>query len=414
MNLIRTSILALIATVTRMLSALVINKAVSIFIGPSGLALIGQFQNFSQLVMTFAKGGINTGVTKYLAEYKGDRDKSIRLLATSFRISFLSSIFTGSFIIAFSSKLSLYFLKTIEFRYIFILFGFTIILFVLNNLILSALNGLKEIKKWISINITQSIYSLIFTSLLIGFFGIDGALIALVTNQSVILIIVLYNLRKHAIINFSNFLDKANFGDAKKLAKYSSMAFATAITVPLSQLLIRNHIGENLGWNEAGYWQAIWYISSMYLGLITTSLSIYYVPKISETNNNPDIRKEIVQGAYVIIPIVMLAALCIYTLRNWIILILFSKDFIAMEDLFLWQLIGDVIKVFALLLAYIMHAKAMTLEYIFSEIIASISFVILSIFFVNTYGLIGMSYSYALNYSLYFILVLFLTKKHWL
>ncbi|EJG0004581.1 O-antigen flippase, partial [Vibrio parahaemolyticus] len=45
MNLIKTSFLTLIATAIRLISGLVINKAISVFIGPSGLALIGQFQN---------------------------------------------------------------------------------------------------------------------------------------------------------------------------------------------------------------------------------------------------------------------------------------------------------------------------------------------------------------------------------
>lgn len=50
MTLIKTSILSLIATFFKMLSGLVINKAVSVYIGPSGLALIGQFQTLLKLL----------------------------------------------------------------------------------------------------------------------------------------------------------------------------------------------------------------------------------------------------------------------------------------------------------------------------------------------------------------------------
>ena len=72
MTLGRTSILAFSATVVKILAGLVINKAVALYIGPSGLALIGQFQNFSQMVNKAAQGGVNAGVTKYAAEYGKD------------------------------------------------------------------------------------------------------------------------------------------------------------------------------------------------------------------------------------------------------------------------------------------------------------------------------------------------------
>lgn len=58
MNLIKTSFLSLFATSIKILSALFINKALSLFIGPSGIATIGQFQNVIQIAATISQGGI--------------------------------------------------------------------------------------------------------------------------------------------------------------------------------------------------------------------------------------------------------------------------------------------------------------------------------------------------------------------
>ena len=55
-----------------MLSGLVINKIIAIYIGPAGIALIGQFQNFMGIITTIGNGAINSGVTKYVAEYHED------------------------------------------------------------------------------------------------------------------------------------------------------------------------------------------------------------------------------------------------------------------------------------------------------------------------------------------------------
>lgn len=414
MTLIKTSVLSFIATLIKLLAALVINKAVAVYIGPTGLALIGQFQNFIKLVMTAAQGAINNGVIKYTAEY-GEDDKRVPMLfSTASKISFIASLGVGAVIVVFSQYASLHFLKSEEYSYIFVIFGFTIILFVVNNLLLSILNGLKEIKTWVMINIIQSIYSLIFTTLLIVWLGLEGALIALVTNQSVILLIVLWMLRKHPIIKVVNFKQKFDTPEAKKLAGFAAMAIATSLTAPVSHLIIRNYIGETLSWMDAGYWQAMWYISTMYLMVVTTTLSVYYLPKLSETTDKAELRKELRQGYKVIMPIVIFLSVTVFMLKDFIILILFTEEFKPMRDLFLWQLVGDVAKVASLLMAYLMHAKAMIKTYISTEFIFSISFVLLSIWFVDQFGLLGMSYSFAVNYAVYLIVVFIVTRRQWI
>ncbi|HGC3634240.1 TPA: O-antigen flippase, partial [Escherichia coli] len=145
MTLVKTSLLSLIATFFKMLSGLVINKAVSVYIGPVGLAVIGQFQNFSQLVLIAAQGAINNGVVKYTAEYGKESEKLPSLFSTSIRISFTTSIVVGCILAIFSNFFSLKILDDVQYQFIFIILGFTIILFVLNGLFLSIINGLKEI-----------------------------------------------------------------------------------------------------------------------------------------------------------------------------------------------------------------------------------------------------------------------------
>jgi len=411
MTLGQTSILSFIATAIKLVAALVINKAVAIYIGPSGLALIGQFQNFTTLAMTTAKGAINTGVTKYTAEYGKDNPKIPVLFSTASKISLVSSVVVAVSIIIFSQYVSLYVLKSDQYGYIITIFGFTVILFVINNLLLSILNGLKEIKTFITINIIQSIYSLIFTTLLIVWLGLDGALIALVTNQSIIFLVVLWMLRKHDLIKLDNFKAEFDKSEAKKLAAFALMALTSVVTVPVSHLVVRNYIGENFSWEQAGYWQAIWFISTMSLMVVTTTLSVYYLPKLSELTDKIELRKELKQGYKIVMTIVLVMSVAIFLLKDFIIGLLFTEEFMPMRELFLWQLVGGIIKISAFLLSYLMLAKSMTKAFIGTEIGFSISFVLLSIMFVDQYGLIGMTYSFTVNYSLYLMAMIILTRR---
>jgi PST family polysaccharide transporter len=55
-----------------MLTGFVNVKVIAVIIGPAGVALIGQLNNFSAIIMSFATAGITTEVTKYIAQYKDD------------------------------------------------------------------------------------------------------------------------------------------------------------------------------------------------------------------------------------------------------------------------------------------------------------------------------------------------------
>ncbi|APD91164.1 lipopolysaccharide biosynthesis protein [Alteromonas mediterranea] len=411
MTLIKTSFLSLIATIIKLISGLIINKAVAIFIGPSGLAMIGQFQNFIQITLTLAQGAINTGVTKYSAENGKDSSTLPVLVSTATKISVTCSALVGCLVILFADVLSLKIFNSLEFESVFIVFGITVVLYVLNSLLLSFLNGLKEIKAFISINIAQSFYSLIFTTLLVIFFGLKGALFALVTNQSIVFITSLIYLKKKYGISFDVFKSKFDKKVAKKLSNFSLMALVSAVCVPGSHMIIRDFIADELTIEAAGYWQAMWYISSMYLMVITTALGTYYLPRLSEIKSRSELSAELFNGYKIILPIVSSLAFLIYLLKDIIILVLFTPKFEAMRELFAWQLLGDVLKIASWLVAYLLLAKAKTFIYVSTEIIFSISFVCLSFFFVSEYGTVGMTYSYSLNYLFYLIAISLVVRK---
>ena len=413
MTLFKTSMLSLIATATKMLAGLVISKALAIYVGPAGLAVVGQFQNLIQLLLTAAKGGIDTGVTKYTAEYGKDSECLSQLFSTALRISLAASTIVGVALLVASSLLSRYFLRSDSYSYVLVLFAFTIALFVLNNLLLAILNGLQEVRTYIAVNIVQSILSLLLTTSLVAALKLEGALIALVTNQSLVLIVVLWRLRSHPVIRPAMFLKDFDTGTAKKLSKYAMMTVVSAIAAPVSSMLVRDHIGRTIGLAEAGYWQAAWYVSSVYLTVVTTSLAIYYLPKLSATTEKSELRSELLIGYATVMPFMVVVALGIYFSKEMIVKLVFTSEFAPMLVMFKWMLIGDVVKLASWLLSYLMLAKAMTKSFIATEIIFSATFVLLCMAFTPDYGLQGIMYAHALNYAFYLLALIFLTRKLW-
>jgi len=411
MTLIKTSVLTAISTVIKVITAFVINKVISIYVGPSGLAIVGQLQNFNSIIITFANGAITQGIVKYTAEHRENIENKSKFFSTAMVITLVCSIVVGVVLNIFSNYFSEIILKSDAYGSVFVVFGFTIVLFALNTLLMSILNGQKEIKKYVLVNIISSLFSLAMTSLLIVKLGLIGALYAMVTNQSIIFFITLSFVVKSSWFKREYFTKSIDKQSAVKLGKYSLMALASALTVPMSHLIIRNYIGDTLSWDDAGYWQGIWYISSMYLMVVTTSLNIYYLPKLSEIQDNGELKKEIFNGYKIIMPIIIGLALGVFIFKELVIQIAFTDKFLPMIELFKWQLIGDVVKIASWLLAMLMLAKAMTKVFIVTEVLFSISFVVLSVLFIKYYGLVGITYAFSLNYFIYLIVMILIFRR---
>lgn len=410
MTLIKTSVLTAISTIIKLIAGFVINKVIAIYVGPSGLAVIGQLQNFIGIVTTFSNGAITSGIVKYTAEYQTIEQKQ-KIFSSSIIISLFCSLIISIFLFGFSDYLSEIILKDTKYSSVFIVFGLTVFLFALNTILMSILNGQKEIKKYVLVNIASSVFSLFFTSFLIMQLNLIGALYALVTNQSIIFFVTLGFVIKSNWFKLEYFKQGVDKESLVKLSRYSLMAITSALTVPVSHLIVRNYIGENLGWDSAGYWQGVWYISTMYLMLVTTTLSVYYLPRLSEIQDNVELKKEIFNGYKIILPIVIVTSISIFFFKEYIIVIAFSDKFMPMMELFAWQLIGDVIKIVSWLLGYLLIAKAMTKVFIYTEILFSALFVVFSVIFVDIFGLVGITYAYSLNYFLHLVMMIYFFRK---
>src|SRR5690554_1598465 len=181
------------------------------------------------------------------------------------------------------------------------------------------------------------------------------------------------------------------------------MAFTSAACVPVSHILIRTHLAYTLGVDAAGYWEAMWRLSGAYLMLVTTTLSLYYLPRLSELKEPSEIRKEILQGYKIILPVAAACGVIIYLLRDFIIGVLFTEDFIPMRELFAWQMIGDTLKIGSWLLGYVLIAKAAFKFVMITELFFSIIFYFSVVLFTNFFGVEGSAIAHTFTYLLHFM-----------
>ena len=407
MTLIKTGLLNSIAVTIKMLTLLGLNKVLAVYVGPNGYAALGQFQNAMQMITTFASGAINTGVTKYTAEHVNDHLAQRRVWGTAGTVALVGSLLSAIIIVACNEVLAKWFLNSEEYGGVFICFAAALVFFSFNTLLLAVLNGKKEIERYVIANIAGSLFSLVITSFMAMNFGLYGALVALAVYQSIAFIVTLVLCYRAPWFKLAYFFSGIDVPVILNLSKYALMAFTSAACVPVSHMVVREYLSNTFGLQTAGYWEAMWRLSAAYLMLVTTTLSVYYLPRLSELKSASEIKLEVLQGYRIILPIAILSALIIYFMKDFIIVTLFTKDFLPMRELFAWQMLGDTLKIGGWILAYLMLGKAMVKLFIFSEVIFAVGFVVFTWVFTSLLGFQGVAIAHAVNYLLYWLVMAF-------
>jgi PST family polysaccharide transporter len=393
-------------------AGVVAGKILAIFIGPSGMAIIGNFRNTLVSVDTFSTMGIQNGVIKYVAEDQNDNTKLYRLLSTVFISIFIMVMVMSLVVYLFSGSLSGYVFEDKKYQWVFKVLAFTLPWHAANVIFMAVINGLGRFKQVIAVNIAGNLIGVAISAVLIWKLHLDGAMLGLIISPAMLFIFSFYLIQRE-FKGFS-FLKRRYFDGAimKRLLSYSIMSLVNAVLSQVIFIAIRNTIADTAGIEEAGLWEAMNRISFFYLVFVTTLLTVYFLPMLSMANDNSETKKVFHSYYKSIVPLFIAGCAVVYLLRFFIIRMLFTKEFLPMENLFLWQLTGDIFKVGSLILGYQFFAKKMTVAFIVTEIMSFIILYFSALYFIDSHGAVGAVMAHALTYVVYFmVLAVYFRKK---
>jgi PST family polysaccharide transporter len=406
-----TSFTALL-TLLKMAIGFVISKVVAIHTGPSGMAMLGQLQGIALVLMGITNSPVGAGIVRYTAEYSS---QGLGACAPWWKASLQWSMALLFIVIPcgyfFSDALSIWLFDDPDYAWLIAVIVFTLPFASCGALINSVLNGLQQYRRFIVLGMISALLSGVIMITLIIQRNLNGALLAASLQAGLIGIVMLIGCIRQPWFKLRFWWGKTEQKNKKLIGGYVLMALTTAITVPVSLIIVRNILVTHVGWEQAGLWQSVWRISEVYLGVITMALGTYYLPKLSSLVGVEAIQREISKTAKVALPIVIFLALLVYFMRDIAISLLFTAEFSEARNLFAIQLIGDVLKIAAWLYAYPMISRGATTWYITTEISFSILFVLFAWVFIQEYGTQGANIAYLISYILYFLVMFFNVKR---
>lgn len=406
--LIKVTSLQAASVLTRIIAGILTSKAIAVFIGPTGLALIGNLRNFVSSFQTIAILGFYNGAVKYISDFKDDVEALSKTISTIFYVGFTSTILV-SFFCYFNAQFinDIIFPDYNDYAFVIKVFAMVLPFYALNMFSFSIMNGFSKYKILIVINIIGQILSVSVALLLIYQNRINGALISVVIAESLIFLITLVGIANRRSLVPLIKVNSISFSFLKKMSTYSLMALFSAVIMPLVAIAIRSYIIENVGYKDAGFWEAMTRISKYYLMLVSSLMALYILPRFSEIDDIKEFRKEVFSFYKTVIPVLAIGLVVIYFLKTYIVVLIFSEDFKPVEDLFLWQLLGDFIKVLSMVIAYQFLAKKMFWHYILTEAFLVVILYVTSVYFIDLYDNVqGAVMAHFVSYVMYYGIIL--------
>jgi len=396
-----------LSVLVRMVTGLISAKVVALWIGPIGMAWVGNLRNFITAVENIATLGMTNGIVKYITEYRNDPNTQAAFIHTVLTVltavALLTSLGIGSLAVLWNPMLlEGYTTDTALWWWIAVALPWYLVSIVL----VAILNGMEAFRQVVQIQTWGAILGLGATVGLVYAYATWGALLAVVVAPAVSFGLSFWALRN----TMYQYRPRVQWSFIGNLSHYSLMALASAVVGPWVMILIRKKLIAFHGLEQAGYWEALNRLSGFYFVFVTTLIGLYFLPKLVQSESRAADR-EVFRAYYgKIIPLFGVGLFLVYLLRNSLITFLYTEEFQPITSVLVWQLLGDFCKALAILLGYRFFAKRQTFQFLITELGSLALLYFLCSLWIPIYGLLGLLYAYALNYAVYFILLVLLYR----
>ena len=386
-------------------------KIVSVFMGTSGMALLGSFKNFTSMFKSMSTIGISNLVVKLVVENKNDKKELSIIYSTFFWVFLLISVVLASVVLIFAGFIAdfLFFNNKCVIPIQF--FGLLLPLVIINAFWMAIYNGLEEFKKIVFIQIISNILVFGLTAFLIWKQNIFGGLLSVALSELIMVIVTfLFVRRDKAYFQFDlKRIISEKYFDA--ILKFSSMALLSAVIVPMTLMLIRNHIVNQNSIEEAGIWDAVNRLSSFYMMIFSSGLSLYYMPKLASLKTDNEFKDELKSYFKVFVPLFVIMLIVVFLFKGFMIDLAFTPAFSRIKEVLVWQLLGDLLRIMTLAFGYQIVAKAMIKKYLIIEITFNLLYLFLSYYLVRISSFEGALQAYFFANLFLLVLIFYIFRK---
>lgn len=388
------------------------SKFVAVLLGPSGMGIMGLLLSTTGLITRLTNFGLGTSAVKDIAAAfgSGNSNRIDTVITVVRRMVWITGILGVIITALFSSWLSQITFGNKNYTIAFIWLSISLLLTQLSSGQLVILQGLRKLQYLAKANLLGSVFGLIVTIPLYYIWGVDGIVPAIMGTAIFSLILSWYYSGKVKIKKVK-LTTKQTLAEGKNMLQIGLMISLSGFFSVAAAHIVRIFISRIGGVDQVGLYNAGFAILYTYFGLIFSAMATDYYPRLSAVaNDNLICNKTINQQSEIAILILAPILMIFLVFINWVIILLYSRQFISVSDMIYWATLGIFFKASSWAIAFLFLAKGESKIYFWTEVSANTIKLFFNILGYYLGGLSGLGISFVIYYFLYLLQVFWVSK----
>jgi antigen flippase len=381
-------------------------KAYALLIGPDGVGLLALMQSVLNLAVIVTSLGATTAAIGALAAALARRDQRLaQLIEQAVVVVGIAGSGVGAvLLVLFREPLARTTLGSQELSGYVLLLAPALLFSVAALTQTAFLMGAHQIRAVTAVNVGTSVAAAGFGIPLVAAFGTDALAASLALT---------------AAVQFGLCLlarSRTRRGDAPVAAGFQMQSAVDLLRVGLpitgSQLVSSGAvlavpilILSLLGGVDVGYYRAAAAISVGYMTFFLAALTQDYLPRISAASTEGELAVLVERRMRLLLGLGMPVIFGLLAVTPFVIDVLYTREFAPAAAILEWHLVGDLLRLPAWVLAYVLLARKTTGHYFSAELVAGIALLGGTFVGVAAIGLVGAGLGYAVSQAIYYLFV---------
>mgnify|MGYP003111556937 CR=1 FL=1 len=398
--------------VINILITIIRSKVVAVLLGPAGMGIMGLLNSSIGLIGNLTNFGLKTSAIKEVAAAHATLDKTRIAISVTVlrRLVWVTGMLGATLVLILSPWLSELTFGNRDYTLAFVWISITLLFQQLSSGQLVILQGMRKLKLLAKANVLGSFLGLGVTLPFYYIYGTKGIVPGIIGTSLIALLLSWYFSRKVNIESVKISFNQT-FIEGKDMLRMGFMISLSGLMTVGASYIVRIFIGRTGGLEQVGLYTAGFAIINTYVGLIFTAMGTDYYPRLSAVaHNNALSRQTINQQAEIALLILAPILIIFLVFINWVVVILYSEEFIAVNAMIYWAALGMFFKTASWAIAFILLAKGDSKIFFWNELVTNICLLGLNILGYYYLGLTGLGLSFLITYILYLIQVYLVAK----
>lgn len=397
----------------KILIGIIRSKLVAVLLGPSGMGIMNLFHSGTDMVKAATSFGLSQSAVRDVSEANatGDTKRIGRTMTIVRKLVWFTGLLGVVVVILFSPILSKSSFGNYNYILSFILLSVVLLFDQISDGQKVILRGTRKLRYLARASVIGLTAGLFITVPIYYFWNVKGIVPATIINSFIVLLISWFYSNKVKYEKVTVRIKEA-FKDGKVMIKMGIALSLSTILTAVTAYIFRSFLSATSGTAMVGYYSIGVTITTTYVGMIFSAMNADFYPRLVASVNNRRESNTIVSqqgevGSLILGPAIVACLI----FMPFIIMLLYSKEFIMTSSYVTFAIIGMMFKLIGWLSSIVFVAHGDAKVFAINETCSNAYFLLFNMLGFKLGGLVGVGISFIVAYAIYFIHIYTIAKR---